>query len=328
VDYKLTTPYLIERKLSKQELKLKSREFGKRKDIFVRKAETSVNLLQKQSEYLKNLRSDFSNLSKKFNIEMDAVKHELSEISRYEEMRHRLREELRLQREQSHDNVEDLSSKLDSEKRDLKIILEGVEAELQEINKEKEETQNLEQKEEEVIRKIEDIKSMLNSVEKRAKDKRDPLKYSLERINGLSDKLIKIKSEITDQRDGIDETLDKSIEHKKNIENLQTLVLKKLKDNEEKLKNARSLGIKIKTIFEKKASTTDIFDTMDKNRAELQLELKELIKKAKGFQLSSKSKEAEKHILGLEKKFDSVTKKISVFEDMYRKLISVTKGKK
>ena len=45
IQHTLTKPYLVERKLTKKEVESKAKEFEGKKDVFVRKAEVTVNFL-------------------------------------------------------------------------------------------------------------------------------------------------------------------------------------------------------------------------------------------------------------------------------------------
>src|SRR3989338_5754464 len=50
VEYKLTKPFLVERKLTKKEVDEKAKEFSNKKDVFVRKAEVSLSFLKKEED--------------------------------------------------------------------------------------------------------------------------------------------------------------------------------------------------------------------------------------------------------------------------------------
>ena len=62
VEYSLTTPYLVEKKLTKKEVEAKAKEFTGKKDIFVRRAEGSLGFIEKQGEELKKIKSEFDRL--------------------------------------------------------------------------------------------------------------------------------------------------------------------------------------------------------------------------------------------------------------------------
>ena len=79
VQYKLTKPYLVERKLTKKEVESKAKEFAGKKEVFIRKAEVSLSFLEKQAEELKKVKGEFDKLKDELGLQLDTVK-ELSLI--------------------------------------------------------------------------------------------------------------------------------------------------------------------------------------------------------------------------------------------------------
>ena len=64
IEHSLTKPYLVERKLTKIEVEKKEKEFTGKKDVFIRKAEVTVNLLGKEAEKLKGVKAEFDKIKK------------------------------------------------------------------------------------------------------------------------------------------------------------------------------------------------------------------------------------------------------------------------
>ena len=77
--------------------------------------------------------------------------------------------------------------------------------------------------------------------------------------------------------------------------------------------------------FNKKFGVLSFIEKVNKDRNDLQNELIDLIKKARSFQLSSKSADIGAQITGLEKKFKEVDNKKKIFEKEIKKLSSVLK---
>tara|TARA_Y100000310_G_scaffold219247_1_gene220639 strand:- start:5111 stop:6259 length:1149 start_codon:yes stop_codon:yes gene_type:complete len=326
-DYKLTKPYLVDRKISKKQVQTKAKEFVNKKDLFVKRAETSLGLLEKQGEYLKSLKSEFDKLSDKFQFEMKSVQSELNELGKYDELRQNLKKEVKDQKEESGQTIGKFEENLIKEHEELQKIIDEVVHEEQEIEVERKKAISVGEMEKEVYKKVEDLKVLLASVEHQAKVKDSGLKTVLENFDQLNEKLIRIKNQVESQKSEVDDTLKKRDERQKRIQELQATILQKIRSNEDSMKDARGIGDKIKTIFDKKQSSTDIFETLSSNKEELEHDLKDLIKKAKAFQLSSKSQTVGKDVIQLEKKFDQVEKKKNVFDSMYKKLVNLTKSK-
>ena len=106
LEYKITKPFLVERKLTKKEIEDKTKDFQTKREVFVRKSEISINFLEKQAESIRNIKEEFDSLKKKFGIEVETVKKDLAELERYEEMRQKAAENLRQQRNDSKENID------------------------------------------------------------------------------------------------------------------------------------------------------------------------------------------------------------------------------
>ena len=76
----------------------------------------------------------------------------------------------------------------------------------------------------------------------------------------------------------------------------------------------------MKLFFKKKVGVLDLIEKVNKDRNDLQNELIGLMKKAKSFQLSSKSASVGNQITGLEKKFKEVDNKKKIFEKELEKV--------
>jgi len=64
IDYNLSKTFLVERKLTKKEVVTKTKEFHSNKDAFVRKIESSIHKLDKDTKGLTDLKEQFSDLKK------------------------------------------------------------------------------------------------------------------------------------------------------------------------------------------------------------------------------------------------------------------------
>lgn len=80
IDYKLTTPYLVDRQLSKQEVEQKRQVFAEEKEILLRKAEHTLDFLNDQGQEIKTIREEFSKFKKDMDKDVSAAKKELAEL--------------------------------------------------------------------------------------------------------------------------------------------------------------------------------------------------------------------------------------------------------
>ena len=98
------------------------------------------------------------------------------------------------------------------------------------------------------------------------------------------------------------------------------MIIKKIEAKEKKLTGVKNASKNMKSFFKKKLGVMSFIEKVNKDRNDLQNELIGLIRKAKSFQLSSKSSDLGNEIAGLEKKFKEVDDKKNIFEKELRKI--------
>ena len=101
--------------------------------------------------------------------------------------------------------------------------------------------------------------------------------------------------------------------------------MKKITQKQKNVASVKEVVDKVKNFFEKKLAVVNLVDKVNNDRDELEKTLVELIKKAKSFQLSAKSKDVGKDMVDLEKKFEGVDKKRAQFESEMKELSSFSK---
>src|SRR3989338_2122020 len=99
IQHTLTKPYLVERKLTKKEVESKAKEFEGKKDVFVRKAEVTVNFLEKEAGKL------------------NEVKKELDELHKYEQLKISFDKKVQEQKESAKSKIGELSERILKEHR-------------------------------------------------------------------------------------------------------------------------------------------------------------------------------------------------------------------
>ena len=114
--------------------------------------------------------------------------------------------------------------------------------------------------------------------------------------------------------------MEKRKNETKKMERLQDVIIKKIKDKEQKLKNAKQASKKIQALFKKKMEALSLIEKVNKDKNDLKNSLIALLKKAKSFQLSSKGVDVGKEMTDLEKRFKEVDTKRKVFETELKKM--------
>lgn len=84
IEYKLATPYIVEKAMSKEEESQKIEKISKKRDFFVEKELESIDLGSSSEINLENLKQTFGKIKEALQIELDAIREELEEIKEFE----------------------------------------------------------------------------------------------------------------------------------------------------------------------------------------------------------------------------------------------------
>lgn len=315
VEYKMTKPFLVERKLTKKEVETKAKEFSSKKDMFVRKAEVSLNFLEKQSEELKKVKGEFDRLKQELGMELDSVREDLSELERYQQLKEELQKQVEMQKNDAKLKIEELTRQILREQKRYQELIADIKKEREELIREKSEAQSIEESEKILNQKLMEFKRVIGLIEKKILDEGTSIKNSELHIEKLSLITDDIKQRIEEEKSVIEPLLERSQEQERKILELQDKIVKKIAQKQKSVANAKDITKKVQDFFNKKLAVINLVDKVNKDRDDLEKSLMELIKKAKSFQLSAKNVDVGKQMVDLEKKFGEVDKKKAQFEE-------------
>ncbi|MBI2107986.1 hypothetical protein HYU10_02870 [Candidatus Woesearchaeota archaeon] len=325
IEYNLTQPFLVERKLTKKEVEVKSKEFHTQKDIFVRKAEISLGFLQRQAQDIKNLKGEFDKLRQKSGFELDAVKGDLQQLENYERMREGLVSKILEQKTESERKLSELTQKIAMEEKKLRDALSGIREEQGMLSHERVEAKSLEKYEILLGKKLSRMKSLVARLESRLVQDNEAVQYSGQKVRALRQILANTQKSIRAEKALIEPLLAQSRWHEKKIVQLQKSIVDKIRKKAKQSPNAKNLAAKIDQLLKKKFAALQLVDKVNIDRGALEKELSELIKKAKAFQLTSNASDTSKKIVELESKFRNVEQKRKEFDEEYERLKSILK---
>ena len=186
----------------------------------------------------------------------------------------------------------------------------------------------IEENEERLKERLNEFRGMVSKIKKSLQSEDKKLFDTKQQIKRLRNMTKKFKEEIKQERKQIIPLIEKSKQQEGKILELQKEVTKKIEEKEKTLKSTKGISDKFKEFFDKKMRTEELVNKVNEDRDELEKVLISLIKKAKSFQLSSKSSKAGDQIVELENKFNEIDEKKGLFEEELRKLTSLLSEKK
>tara|TARA_Y100000310_G_scaffold255534_1_gene263032 strand:- start:25249 stop:26391 length:1143 start_codon:yes stop_codon:yes gene_type:complete len=320
MEYKFAKPFLVARKLGKKDVKEKAKEFSGKKEVFVRKAEISLSFLEKESDKLKSLKEEFDKIKKELGLDIGSIKNDLMELKKYEDLKINLDKKLQEQKTTSMNKLGEVTNRIISEKEKYQNILAEVQKEEEILEHDKIEAKSLEESEKLINEKLNGLREIIKQVGVKANTEEESIKNSEEHIKKLELLAKATQARVEKEKELIQPLLEQSENQMQKIKELQETIIKKIASKENKMKDVKEASKKMKAFFNKKLGVMNFIEKINKDRDDLQNELIDLVKKARSFQLSSKSRNTGNQIIELEKKFKDVNDKKKVFEKELKKL--------
>lgn len=326
VEYKFTTPFLVARKLAKKDVREKAKEFSGKREVFVRKAEVSLSFLGRESDKLESLKQEFDKIKQELGLDIGSIKNELEELKKYEQLKISLDKQIEEQRTSAMDKLEVMTRQILMERKKYQDILEGIEEEEEELKKDREEADSIEKGEKIINDRLNSLREFIKKIESKVETEEESVKISESNIQKLILMAENAKIRVEKEKSLIDPLVEKSKNQAEKIRELQDKIIEKIVVKEKKLIGVKKASEKMKKLFKRKLGVLDVIEKVNKDRNALQKELIALIKKAKSFQLSSKSADIGKEMDDIEKKFKEVDVKKKFFEKELKNLSSFFKS--
>lgn len=325
VDYKFNKTYLCERKLTKKEIEKKARVYASKKDAFTRKVEFALKSLQKESAGFEQIKSEFKKLKDTIGRDVDQVRQELQELRHYEDLKKNIDRDIIQQRFDFQVMLQSIHRQVAEQKKKYEHFIDQISMEKTKIEEARVEMSYLEKREENITKRIDSLKEVIKSVEKKISEQRVITRSALDRARAKLKEADKIHETMAFRmKSELEPVIKISREKEEKILGVQEFVLKKITDRKKEMDKYKfestKAAEKFKAFFGRKARTQQLITALDKDKAMLEKELQGLITKAQSFNLSIKSANVKKYVQGLQASFKEIEKKKSSFVRKFEEL--------
>ena len=331
IDYKFATPWLIDKKLKKEEIVKKVKEFHGKKDVIIRRSESLLSSVNKEGEDITKVRDEFKKIREEIHSEAGNVQNELKELEKYEELKKKIDSQIKTQDQIFADKIKQMDGQIIRAQKKYSELLKEIGSEEKIIKIEKLKTDSIKKIEDNLKNKIKKIEDTIGKIKQKIRSE----DIYIENVEGHVKKL-KILADNTKeiinlQKKRIMPMAKESKEYEKKVMQSQKEILKKVFEKgriiKKDISESKGLSDKFKKFFEKKMETTNLIEKINDDRNSLKKELNEFIVRAKAFSISSHSTDIQKQIDIMEKRFKEIDSKKNIFEKEISRLCSLIKKK-
>lgn len=333
MEYKFTVPYLVGKKLTKEEIDRKAEEIGNDKNIFMRKTQSAMNYLEMLDKEVNKIETIFAHLEKHSDKSLKHVQNDVFELERAEKDKEMMDKEIENSKEEYLQKISTINKKIRVEKDDYEKISSDIRKEMDETAKvfeiEKKEAQSIINSERYLEQKLGEVKELSEGIQKKMGNETKKISDSEQKLNMLMQRYGEMKNRLQKEKQGIlgamNENKLKEIDITKRQEEIIKKMEQKQKEVDTELSELQDLPAKFKQFIDKKVKIKEVLIQVESEEKGLKEKLNQLIMKGKVLKTTMGAKEFEKEMERLGKDLEGVTSKRNLFEGQLSKLVNLIK---
>jgi chromosome segregation ATPase len=301
IEYSLSKIWLCEKKLSKREISDVAKEISSEKDAFLRKIDSALKTLQKETAGFEEIKSQFAKIQSDVKDKIDIVGKELSELEKYTAFKQNIDKTIEKQKLDYDKSLAEIVKTIQKTKTEYSTLNEGISKELKEIDSAHEKVLALQRTQANLVITVNSAKDSIAHLEKEIAQEQESISTRLKKIDELKLKADNFqKMLINDKESPVDKLINKISDDRKKIMQEQEDLLAKAKNKTKELQDYSDLISQIrgsfKGFFAKKIKTEQMILKIEEEKVGLDKSLKSLEEKAKGLDLMNSSKELKSQI--------------------------------
>ncbi len=332
-EYKFSKTYITKKELSSENLKDKEKEYSSQKEAFVRKAETMLQLVDRDSLGLEDVKMEFDSIYKAVNEKKELIKDDLNTLQKYEDSKERLDQKLIDQKNKFESMLVDAEKKIKSKSVDVAELIDKIKVEESKISDSEKDIDELKTSEDKIKDQINDMISLAQNVNKRIDSREHELTHSKKTLKNLKSYADNIESQLKKHtRKVIDPLLKKVRDHEDDIKSSQDKLIKKITIQKDELKSivedTTVIEKQFEDLFRSKMKAHTIVSSLSIDKVAMEKELNLLIKKVSALTVFSKGKSINQKVSSIKKLFDDIELREESFKNKIKNLSILLYGLK
>ncbi|MFC1753259.1 hypothetical protein ACFL96_07685 [Thermoproteota archaeon] len=327
VDHTLSGTFLLPRKLTKAEIKVKTQEYKGEKDAFMRKVGSVMSNVEREAEDIKLMRTEFKNLHKEIGDDLEKVQDELGTIDKFRDFEQKINEKKSEFEKSCGKNTESMNSRLNMLQKRLDSLSQVKTKKEKDVSQKEEEVAGLIQKEQRLMHLLDSFEKSAEDLQTKIKKSDKALKLDQKELTDLKTLQETFKKDVEKSRTQLNALAGEQKEKQAQIKEMEGEFLSKLKKSavfrDAKLADAKKLQSTFQDFFEKHEQVKVIMETLEGHYDELERQLEKLAEKAVAYDITLKSGESIEYVKELEQELNNLNKKRSIFQKEFQKLRNV-----
>jgi chromosome segregation ATPase len=328
IDYKLAKPFLVYKEMSRQETNDLTKQFEGRKEGFLRRVDSVLQSLDQESEGIRHLKSEFSDMTKELELKLGHVKEELQTLEQYEQMKKEVDSCIEVQEKKFEQKKANADRQIEMHKNAINRYLRFIESTERNLSNEEKSARKIMESEAILERRLLEQANALQAKVENDKGKIAGVMQKISDFTGLSKKL---QADLEKQKGCITPLIDESRAYEQSIADIRQKFLKNVTSKNRNLnlslsgEDVKKIKDGFQRVFEKKDYAEKLINKLNSDLEDMKKEFHELSSEATVLKLSTKSKKVAEYVKDFEEKFNALNTKKENFRKEVTTLSSVFK---
>jgi chromosome segregation ATPase len=333
IEHQFATVYLVEKRIGKKELAEKVAAVKDEKESFMRKVESSLNSIERDSEEIKLIDSEFKEIKGVLEDNFTKLNKKLEKLDDFRKS-HRDIELKRKEVEEGYEKkINALEQKLRKEQDEYHAVMKSVEDELRTIKEERDKVSSMNETEKQLRSKVAEINRQMEQVRREIEKENEQLLIDEERLKKSESAAKSIREAVsagTKELESVNESVKKSRIEIERLENEFTEDIERLgKGDLEKIgayKESKELVDKFRSFFSQTREIEDLIHKAEKEEDEIRSHFESLAKKVAAFSIITSEPDIKAQMDGLRKELAEIESRKSLLSSQLKKLRSIVRS--
>jgi myosin heavy chain 9/10/11/14 len=321
IKYSLSKTYLVEKNLSKRDVADKEKQFATQRETFIRKVDTTIAQLENETASFEAFKKEFQTIKNEIGAGLGNVEKELDQLRSYESLKTDVAGDLAKQHAVFAKKQEEAEAQIKREYKQYEEVLQAVAAEQKALSAQKARVDLIIKSEQEATQKLDAYAKLIENLRKKASDEISQLGVDEQQLLKLQKNATTIKADLEAiESKTLKPLRELHMEHDVQVRKLEQKIMQKAGEVKTAAKKpgsmSKDLRKKLEEFFKRKKALEDMLHTIEKDRADLAGELKELQQRADAYRLGKTSvrmEELESKLKTVEERKKGLRGHISAF---------------
>lgn len=333
IQSQFATVYLVEKRISKKEIAEKVKAVRDEKEQFMRRVESSLNAIERDSEEIKLIDSEFRKIKSLLEDNFSKLGRKLESLEDFRKS-HRTIDAKKKEMESKYESkVKGVEEQLKKEHKEYEEVIKSIEDELDKIKAEREKVESLKVSEKDLHAKMTQINATVEQVKREIDKENEQLAVDEQRLKKSEETARKIRESVLSSSKELDDVTKQVKDARKELEKMEAEFLKDVESLEKgdlkkigPYKETQEVMERFKKFFSQTKEIDARIQNAEKEEDAIREHFQKLARKVTAFSVVTSVPDVKSEMSGLHAELAEIESKKSALASQLKKLRAVVRG--